>query len=349
MKKTCQELVALRRQYPNGKNDLLNVMLKGVDSKTGQALTDDSIYNNMIIFLIVGHETTSSLLSFLFYYFLKTPSTLATAQKEVDDLLGKGPATLGHMGKLPYITACLRETLRLQPTVPGFSLGVKSDAKGPVFIGKNKYKVEKGTALLAILPLIHRDPAVYEDDAEEFRPERMLEDNFQKLPKAAWKPFGNGMRACIGRAFAWQEALLATCMLLQFFEFRAHDFNYDLEIKNTLTIKPYNFFMHAKFRSGIDTMDLEHMIYGRGADKQRKQSMVPPSMAADAAKTSSLRPMKVFYGSNTGVCHAFARAWHRMLRPMAILQTYRYWMTPSTSSRPISLWFLLQQALKASH
>jgi cytochrome P450/NADPH-cytochrome P450 reductase len=40
------------------------------------------------------------------------------------------------------------------------------------------------------------------------RPERMLDGKFEALPPNAWKPFGNGMRGCIGRPFAWQESLL---------------------------------------------------------------------------------------------------------------------------------------------
>lgn len=54
MQKTCTELVAHRRKHPSDKKDLLNAMLKGIDPKTGQGLTDDMINNNMITFLIAG-------------------------------------------------------------------------------------------------------------------------------------------------------------------------------------------------------------------------------------------------------------------------------------------------------
>lgn len=56
------------------------------------------------------------------------------------------------------------------------------------------------------------------------------------------------MRACIGRPFAWQEALLAVAVLLQNFDFRLHDPSYELAIKSTLTIKPKDFYMHASLR-----------------------------------------------------------------------------------------------------
>lgn len=54
LKKVAREVVAERRAHPNDKKDLLNAMLKGVDVKTGEAMTEESIMNNMITFLIAG-------------------------------------------------------------------------------------------------------------------------------------------------------------------------------------------------------------------------------------------------------------------------------------------------------
>jgi len=64
------------------------------------------------------------------------------------------------------------------------------------------YELPQDGVTILSLPQIHRDPLVYGDDADEVRPERMLDENFNKLPKNAWKPFGSGMRGCIGRPFA---------------------------------------------------------------------------------------------------------------------------------------------------
>ena len=54
LKKVATEVVAERRENPNEKKDLLNAMIKGRDAKTGEGLTDESILNNMITFLIAG-------------------------------------------------------------------------------------------------------------------------------------------------------------------------------------------------------------------------------------------------------------------------------------------------------
>jgi cytochrome P450 / NADPH-cytochrome P450 reductase len=83
----------------------------------------------------------------------------------------------------------LREALRLDTPIPVFSVSPVEDT----IIG-GKYQVRKGDDILIIPSGLHQDPEVY-DEPLIFKPERMLEENFTKLPKHAWKPFGNGTRA----------------------------------------------------------------------------------------------------------------------------------------------------------
>lgn len=123
------------------------------------------------------------------------------------------------MSKLPYLSACLRETLRLKPTAAAFTLTPREENGEHTLLG-GKYEIEKGTPVMALLEKVQSDPTVWGEDAAEFKPERMLDEPFSKLPKNAWKPFGNGVRGCIGRPFAWQEALLITTLLLQNFSKR---------------------------------------------------------------------------------------------------------------------------------
>ena len=205
MRDLSQELIEQRRKNPTKTNDLLDTLLNQTDPKTGAKLSDQSIVDNMITFLIAGHETTSGLLSFVFYYMLKDGSALAKAQKEVDDVVGEGKLTSDHLSQLKYLNAMLRETLRLTPTAPAFTVGaLKDDVIG------GKYAVKKGEPLNVLLQAVHCDTSVYGPDANEWKPERMLDEEFAKLPPNSWKPFGNGKRGCIGRAFAWQEALLVS-------------------------------------------------------------------------------------------------------------------------------------------
>ncbi|OKL63946.1 hypothetical protein UA08_00678 [Talaromyces atroroseus] len=306
--KTARDLLEDRRKNPEPeKKDLLNAMVLGRDPKTGQGLTDDSIINNMITFLIAGHETTSGTLSFLFYYLLKTPQAYKKAQEEVDTVLGHRKITVEDLPKLSYINACIREALRLKPPAPGFSVEPHpiKNIEDPVTLGNGKYKLEKGEKVVIVLSKLHRDPAVWGDDAEEFKPERMLDDKFEKYPKNSWKPFGNGMRGCIGRPFAWQEMLIVVAMLLQNFNFQLHDPTYNLRIKQALTVKPKDFEIRATLREGLDATTLDSVL-NSGQEPKLPSREEKTSAHADIPEGAG-KPLHIFFGSNTGTCEAFAR------------------------------------------
>ena len=246
------------------------------------------------------------MLSFLFVLFLQNPVALRSAQEEVDRVVGKGPITFEHMSKLPYIMACLRETLRLWPTAPSWGVQPRTtDEKDyPMFVGKERYQVNKGDRFIVNLPKVHRDPAVYGEDAEFFRPERMLDEKFNKLPPNSWKPFGNGARACIGRAFAIQEAQLIVAMLLQNFNFQATNPSYVMETKSTLTIKPFGFTMHATLRQGLDPISLERRLWG-GKEVKKADAK---DQRVEKASLVKKKPMAILFGSNTGTCEALAQS-----------------------------------------
>lgn len=137
---------------------------------------------------LVGHETTSGFLAFLFYEFLKNPDKLLKAQKEIDEVVGTDRVKLEHMTKLPFLTACLREAIRLHPPIDATFVTTNPDnQENPVSLCGGKYHVKKGTTFQNLTRLIQTDPTVFGSDATAFRPERMLDENFNKLPRNAWK------------------------------------------------------------------------------------------------------------------------------------------------------------------
>lgn len=196
----------------------------------------------------------------------------------------------------------LRETLRLNATIPLFAVEPLEDT---VIAGK--YSVAKGDVIINLLAKSHLDPVVYGDDAREFVPERMLDEEFYQRNKTfpnSWKPFGNGVRACIGRPFAWQEALLVMAMLLQNFNFVLDD-HYNLRIKETLTFKPKDLYVRAILRGGLTPTQLEHRLAGTtyvqdGLDRQKQNVH---STSSNAEKI----PLTILFGSNSGTCEHFAR------------------------------------------
>ncbi len=121
------------------------------------------------------------------------------------------------------------------------------------------------------------------------------------------QPFGNGVRACIGRPFAWQEALLSTALLLQNFNFRLEDPSYKLIIKQTLTLRPKDFYMRATLRHGKDVVHLERSLYSGPSLEEKKASEIKGIEKPDTNGTPK-KPMSIFYGSNTGTCEALAQS-----------------------------------------
>jgi cytochrome P450 / NADPH-cytochrome P450 reductase len=290
MHHTADELIAERKKqaHPEAFKDLLSLMLAGKDPKTGQGLSDHNIRCQMTTFLTAGHETTSGLLSFTLYELLANPATLAKARAEVDSVLAGETPRFEHLAKLGYVDQALKETLRLWPTAPGFAL---SPYEKKTTIGG--YPVRNDQIILVLTPMLHRDPKVWADP-ERFDPERFAPAVVDKLPPNAWKAFGNGQRACIGRPFAMQEATLALAGILQRFDLAMADPAYQLRIKETLTLKPEGFFMKAK------RLDV----------RLAPAKQVPTATAGKPAATGQAAtgiPVRVLFGSNSGSAEAFAQ------------------------------------------
>lgn len=121
---------------------------------------------------------------------LKNESAYRAAQEEVDRIVGRAPVRVEHLKKLAYLDAVLRESLRLAPTAPSMTKKVNPEFKGKATLGKGKYAIEPTDRIVALFGVTQRDPKVYGNDANEFKPERMLGENFKKLPQAAWKVNG---------------------------------------------------------------------------------------------------------------------------------------------------------------
>lgn len=295
------KIVKERREHGDqGENDLLNNMLSGEDSDTGEALSDENIRYQIITFLIAGHETTSGLLSFALYFMLHNPDKLKKAQEEVDRILSDSAApTYKQVREMKYIRMILSESLRLWPTAPAFSLRAKEDT-----LLAGRYPMKKDEAVNVLIPVLHRDKDAWGNDVEAFQPERFEDPS--KVPDDAYKPFGNGQRACIGQQFALHEATLVLGMLLRHFEL-VDGANYELKVKETLTLKPDGFTMQVRPRANAPMAPVGSVFGSEGTG--------PAGTAAIAESESQGQPIEVdrhetpltiLYGSNLGTAEGIA-------------------------------------------
>ncbi|SHG70545.1 bifunctional cytochrome P450/NADPH--P450 reductase [Bradyrhizobium erythrophlei] len=301
MNKMVDEIVAERRKNAEAaedKKDMLGAMMTGVDRATGEQLDDVNIRYQINTFLIAGHETTSGLLSCALYALLKHPEVLRKAYEEVDRVLGpdiEAKPTYQQVTQLTYITQILKEALRLWPPAPAYGISPLSDET----IG-GKYKLKKNTFITVLVLALHRDPSVWGPNPDAFDPENFSREAEVARPVNAWKPFGNGQRACIGRGFAMHEAALAIGMILQ--RFKLIDVNrYQMVLKETLTIKPDGFKIKVRPRTEKD----------RGAYAGRTTAAAAAvSTSAPAPRTRTRpghnTPLLVLYGSNLGTAEELA-------------------------------------------
>src|SRR5262249_19523983 len=140
------------------------------------------------------------------YLLSRHPDVEARLLREVDAALGERAATADDAGRLPYTRMVLAETMRLYP--PAWAIGRRAIAD--VEIGG--HTIEKGTIVLVLQYLLHRDPRFY-PDPDRFDPDRWLPASQQTRPKYAYFPFGGGTRVCIGEPFAWMEGILVLATL----------------------------------------------------------------------------------------------------------------------------------------
>ena len=300
MNKMVDEIVAERRknaEAAEGKKDMLGAMMTGVDRVTGEQLDDVNIRYQINTFLIAGHETTSGLLSCAIYALLKHPDVLKKAYEEVDRVLGPdvdAKPTYQQVTQLTYITQILKEALRLWPPAPAYGISPLGDET----IG-GKYKLKKNTFITVLVLALHRDPSVWGPNPDAFDPENFSREAEAARPVNAWKPFGNGQRACIGRGFAMHEAALAIGMILQRFKL-IDSHRYQMVLKETLTIKPDGFKIKVRPRADQD----------RGAYAGRTTATAAVSTAAAAPRARSRpahsTPLLVLYGSNLGTAEELA-------------------------------------------
>ena len=214
------------------------------------------------------------------YLLLKNPDTLHQATAEVDAVLGNDVLTIRHLQQLKYVKAVLKESLRLHPPAGQIVLHPKD---GGGILG-GKYAYTSDDLFIVNLHDMHKDPLVWGTDAAAFKPERMLDEAFERLPANSWKPWGNGQRECIGRAFAMQESLMTMALILQHFQLEMADPSYGLKISQTITQKPLGFAIKVRRRPG------ESYTGALQADEPKSQAFLPKLLGKGSQIILTKRP-----------------------------------------------------------
>lgn len=183
-------------------NTLLTRLMDATRTDTGREMTIAQVRDEVATFLLAGHETTATTLSWAWYLLTLNPEAFARIQQEVDEVADGRPLTADDVPALRYTRAVLDETLRLYPIVANIMRKTLADDVVPAGI-----KLRAGRTVLISPWVMHRHKR-YWREPDRFDPERFLGEEAKALPRYVYLPFGGGPRVCIGASFALLEAIL---------------------------------------------------------------------------------------------------------------------------------------------
>ncbi|MWV41849.1 cytochrome P450 [Natrialba sp. INN-245] len=214
------ELVAERREAGADGDDLLS-LLATAEYPDGSRPSAEEIGDQLKTFLLAGHETTATALTYACWLLAGHESVWDRLEREIDAVCGDREPTMADLPDLAVTEAVGREAMRLYPPLPFLN----REPLEPVDVGG--YRLTPGTVVQLPMIAIHRDERWW-DDPDAFRPERWLEEGADSVtdavladgdrPEYAYFPFGGGPRHCIGMRFAMTELQLTLATLIRHVE-----------------------------------------------------------------------------------------------------------------------------------
>jgi len=205
LRRDVDAMIRRRRSAPP-RGDLVDLLLQARDPETGRTMDDATLRDNLLGFIVAGHQTSSVALTWSIFLASQHAPTASRLRNEVAEVAGDAPIGPDHVGKLVFTRQVVSEALRLYP--PAFQL-YRVCVRETV-VGSHRFR--PGDKVLIPIYALHRhrrwwrDPDVF--DPDRFAPDQPAPD------RHLYMPFGAGARVCLGAAFAMTElvVMLATLM-----------------------------------------------------------------------------------------------------------------------------------------
>lgn len=222
------EAVDGRERGGLGDGELIDVLRGATDPETGRGLTREMVIDELMVFLIAGHDTTATTLTAALWLLGRHPAVQDQVAAEARTV---GPApTTADVPRLALTTRVLQEAMRLYP--PGAYLPRR--AMHDTSIGG--HRVHAGTDVVVSTWAIHRDPRSW-PEPQRFDPDRFLPERVRERDRWAYLPFGGGPRSCIGDHFAMAEAAIALATLVRRVEITSAGDALPVDVPFTLVAK----------------------------------------------------------------------------------------------------------------
>ena len=199
--------------------DLLDRLLEARDPETGDTLDEEQIRSDAMTFVLAGHETTSSLMTWVMRDLIRRPHTFTQCRDEVERCTQGRPLTAQHLPELTLIDACIHESFRLRPPVPLISIQARDDHwLDPQVPGKPPIFVQRDVNVFGDIYSLHTSKELWGPTADEYDEQRWIKGSERYCkPKhaVAFNGFSVGPRSCIGSNFALMEAKVMTALMVQ--------------------------------------------------------------------------------------------------------------------------------------
>jgi cytochrome P450 len=196
------------RRKGESKEDFLQLLIDAQEEGESR-MTDLEIRDEVMTFMMAGHETITNSMSWTLIELAKHPEIFPKLREEADAF--KETKNFEVLNAAPWLGAVIDEVMRMWPPVWVF---MRQADKEDTLRGQ---KVPVGANVVLATYLSHHSPDFWEAP-EEFRPERFLPEHKKKIPTGAYYPFGLGPRACIGAYFAGMEARIILATLIHHFD-----------------------------------------------------------------------------------------------------------------------------------
>ncbi len=211
MKRVADEAVEARRKRGSeGVPDLLDLLLEGEDPETKRRMSTPELRDNLLTFIVAGHETTALTLGWSLYLCAYDQAVQDRARAEAQSVLGGRAATGEDVARLPYIRQIIDEALRLYPPAGIIS---RTAQVADTLCGR---EIRPRDTVIIPIYALHRNHLLW-PEPNRFDPDRFADR--KTIERYAYLPFGDGPRICIGASFELQEAVIILATLLSRFRF----------------------------------------------------------------------------------------------------------------------------------
>jgi cytochrome P450 len=227
--KTVYGIIAQHRARGEDSGDLLSMLMAARD-EDGSRMSDKQLRDEVLTFLLAGHETTALTLTWTWHLLAQHPQVEHRLHDELDRILSGRFPQFSDLPALTYTERVIKESMRLYPPAWSLARTVISDFE------LRGYLLPGGSNVVMSQWIMHRNPA-YFPDPQKFDPDRWATENSQKLPRFAYFPFGGGPRQCIGASFAMMEAMLLLATIAQRFRLRSIP-DYPVVLVPSFTLRP---------------------------------------------------------------------------------------------------------------